>query len=195
MGLSLDFEIFHWINQGLASPWMDFWLVPWRNTLVWVPLFVGMIAFYVFNFPKLWYMLILITIATVSTSDIVSSHLIKKSVQRLRPCNDVRHEQQIIERVRCGSGYSFTSSHATNHMALGTFWFFLFGPLMGYWRWLWIFWGLSIGFAQIYVGVHYPSDVLAGSIIGCWIGFGWFYLGRNYFFKNYLVDSRWNQIS
>ena len=180
MGLDIDFSVFHFITQGLSSDVLDFILVPWRNTLIWIPLFISIIAFYIFNFPKKWYAILLLTIGVVSTSDIVSSHLIKKNVQRLRPCNDDRHVDQIIVRVRCGSGYSFTSSHATNHMALGVFWFFLFAPWMKGWRWLWIFWGLSIGFAQIYVGVHYPSDVLAGSIVGSWIGYLWYLFGKKY---------------
>ena len=99
-------------------------------------------------------------------ADLTSSRLVKKSFQRLRPCNEIGLENSLNERIGCGKSYSFTSSHATNHFALSMFLILLLGT-----RFKWIkiplfLWAVSIAFAQVYVGVHYPSDVLAGALLG-----------------------------
>ncbi|MCY1533690.1 PAP2 superfamily protein [compost metagenome] len=89
---------------------------------------------------------------------------------RIRPCNEVNLIGDIIHRVPCGSGFSFPSSHATNHFAIAVFLICLF-----YQKWkpilpLGLGWAVSISFAQIYVGVHYPVDTFAGAILGTCIG-------------------------
>ncbi|MEY2901476.1 MAG: hypothetical protein RLY89_582, partial [Bacteroidota bacterium] len=71
----------------------------------------------------------------------------------------------------CGSGYSFTSSHATNHFAFAVFIFITMGQVLGKWKWAFLFWAGSVAYAQVYVGVHYPIDVLVGGLLGTLIGF------------------------
>lgn len=89
---------------------------------------------------------------------------------RVRPCNDMPFKEQVKVRVRCGSGYSMPSSHATNHFAMGVFLLMVFRRKWKPIVWLAIVWAASISFAQIYVGVHYPGDILVGSILGVLIG-------------------------
>lgn len=74
-----------------------------------------------------------------------------------------------VKRVPCSNGFSFTSSHATNHFALGTFFFLLFSFTA--YRFLFLVWAGVISFAQVYVGVHYPVDVICGALLGILIGF------------------------
>ncbi|MEZ4910845.1 MAG: phosphatase PAP2 family protein [Saprospiraceae bacterium] len=166
--LQWDIILFEAINHGWSNALFD-WLLPWwRTPIFWLPLYVFLIAFLFFNYGRKGYWILLFTLLTVMTSDMTSSHLIKKNVQRLRPCNDAYME--VIERVRCGSGYSFTSSHATNHFALATFWVMTLGieiPKIRKWLWMW---ATTIALAQVYVGVHYPLDILMGGILGCCIG-------------------------
>jgi undecaprenyl-diphosphatase len=90
----------------------------------------------------------------------------------LRPCNEPEIKSEVTIIVDCGTGYSFPSSHATNHFGIAVFLIMMF-----YHRWkiilpLGIFWAASISFAQIYVGVHYPIDILTGSLLGSSIGLG-----------------------
>ena len=94
-------------------------------------------------------------------------HAFKETVQRLRPCN----EPALMEKVRlviqqCPGGYSFVSNHAANHFALATFMVLTFRSVFKGWTYLAYVWALLISFAQIYVGVHYPLDVLAGALLG-----------------------------
>ncbi len=168
--LSLDESIFFAINE-FENSLLD-WLLPfYRHKLVWVPLYTLIISLILWNMPKSGLWLILFTLLTVGLSDTVSSKFIKKSVERLRPCNDSNINDQVISRIRCGGGYSFTSSHAANHGALAFFFFFLFRGPNKWWQWLLVVWAVTIGISQIYVGVHYPLDVLGGLMVGLIIGF------------------------
>lgn len=68
--------------------------------------------------------------------------------------------------VNCGSGFSFTSSHATNHFGVGLAFILLFGKRIKWFIPAFLFWASSIALAQVYVGVHYPSDIFAGAVLG-----------------------------
>ena len=73
-------------------------------------------------------------------------------------------------KVKCGGGYSYTSSHATNHFALAFFLIYTLGVQFRWIKWVLIFWASSIAYGQVYVGVHYPFDVISGATIGGIIG-------------------------
>ena len=103
-------------------------------------------------------------------SDTLSSQIIKKNVQRIRPCNDPLISNMVELKVKCGGGYSYTSSHATNHFALAFFLIYTLGVQFRWIKWVLIFWASSIAYGQVYVGVHYPFDVISGAIIGGIIG-------------------------
>jgi undecaprenyl-diphosphatase len=70
----------------------------------------------------------------------------------------------------CSGGFSFTSSHAANHFGLAMFLFMSLIPLFKKYTWLFFIWAGIISYAQVYVGVHYPLDVLAGAMIGLVVG-------------------------
>lgn len=152
----------------------------WRNKYFWIPLYVFIASFLVLNFKKQGLYLILAAAITVGVADTVSSKFIKKTVQRVRPCNDLWLKQDVQLLVNCGSGYSFTSSHATNHFALATFLSLTLGVLIRGIRWPLFLWAGLVAIAQVYVGVHYPSDVLFGALLG--IGIGWI---MAYFFRRF----------
>ncbi len=70
----------------------------------------------------------------------------------------------------CSGGFSFTSSHAANHFGLAMFLFISLVPLFKNYTWLFFIWAAIIAYAQVYVGVHYPLDVIAGAMIGLAVG-------------------------
>ncbi|MBK9689235.1 MAG: phosphatase PAP2 family protein [Saprospiraceae bacterium] len=139
-------------------------------------------CFFIYNYGKNAYWLILFCFLTFGTSDSVSSQLIKKTVKRERPCRNSAVEHPVV-RIRCGSGYSFTSSHATNHFAIAVFLSLTMGGVFRKIRIPLILWALVIGISQIYVGVHFPLDVACGSIIGIAIGWLWAKVFMNYYGK------------
>lgn len=95
-------------------------------------------------------------------ADQTSSSLLKHTFDRLRPCKALDNIRLLIP---CGSGYSFPSSHATNISAAFTLFIYHYRRYTV----IWITIILLIGFSRIYVGVHYPSDVLGGFILGATI--------------------------
>ena len=178
--INFDHQLFALINQGWSNPFLDFFLKWMRNEWIWFPFYTFIIAFSIFNFGKNSYWLILFCFLNFGTTDIISSHLIKKNVERLRPCRD----ESIINKnvlVRCGSGYSFTSSHATNHFGLATFLCFTIGLFIKKIKIPLITWATIISIAQVYVGVHFPLDIFCGSILGILIGLFWSKIFMKYY--------------
>ena len=169
--IAADRNLFRIINGQLSCPAFDGLLPLWRTPEFWTPLYLFLIVFMWINFRKaaLWWMLYFVV--TVSTMDLIGNKLIKQTVQRIRPCNDPSIFPDLILRIpHCGTGYSFISNHAANHFALAMFAFLTLGAVARKWRWLFFVWAFSIGWAQIYVGVHYPFDVLAGAFVGILMG-------------------------
>lgn len=165
-----DQEGFIFINQTISNVVFD-WLMPvLRNPYTWAPLYLFLIIFLIRNYKKQGIVILVFFLMTFAVGDFMSSSIIKKEVMRIRPCNDVAFKDQVNLRVRCGSGYSFPSSHATNHFALGIFLLVIFRKRWKPIVWLSLGWAASISFAQIYVGVHYPIDIFAGATLGSIIG-------------------------
>lgn len=169
--LYLDQQVFFFINHTCSNEILD-WILPWwRHRLFWIPLY----AFIIYYLPKMyhkkgWWMLASL-ILTFAISDTLSSHIIKPWVARIRPCNDPLLSGMVNSLVGCGSGYSFPSSHATNHFAIALHLVWIL-PQWNKKIFLWaIAWASSIALAQVYVGVHYPIDIFCGSLLGIFIAY------------------------
>ncbi|MFZ1705058.1 MAG: phosphatase PAP2 family protein [Saprospiraceae bacterium] len=173
----LDQIIFYWVNNDWSNPVFDVVMPFLRNKYVWIPLYTFLVAFFLFNYGKKGYFLVLFAILTVGTADMTSNYGFKKNFKRIRPCN-AELTMPVIERVPCGSGYSFTSNHAANHFALATFLVMIFGWKKRKLVILLLLWASSIAIAQVYVGLHYPFDIIGGGLLGAYIG--WMY-GRLFF--------------
>lgn len=169
--VTLDRHLFYFINHDLANPFFD-WLMPLlRNARFWIPLYVLIIAFCLWRYKKTGAVIILLLALSAGFADFTSVHLMKNAVQRLRPCHDPVVSQTVVLRVPCGSGYSFPSTHATDHFAMAAFLAFVF---FRKWRWIWLvtfLWAGAICFAQVYVGVHFPVDVTVGALYGILTGY------------------------
>ena len=167
-----DTELFLWINVGLSNGIFDAVLPLMREKVVWVPLYVFVSALVLFNhsFPRSLYLIIAVLV-TMALSDTISSKIIKPTVNRDRPCQVDELKDQMNLRVGCGGGKSFTSSHAFNHFCAATMFFFLFSGFRRL-RWIFFIWAALISFAQVYVGVHYPLDIMVGGLLGFLLGFG-----------------------
>lgn len=166
--IDLDQQIFHTINTTWSNTFFDHAMPLMRNRLIWAPLYIFALVYILMYYKRKAWIVLVGAAITIGLSDNISSRLIKPFVKRPRPCH-MAHRMMVQARVNCGPGYSFPSSHATNHFAFALF----MSGLMGLKRKrniLWLTWAASIGFAQIYVGVHYPVDVIMGSLLGALIG-------------------------
>jgi undecaprenyl-diphosphatase len=143
------------------------------------------------NFKKHGWWWVVVFLCTVSLCDMTSTQLFKQVFHRLRPCRDPDFFQYVRLVVdRCGGNYSFTSNHAANHFGMATFIFLTLRPVIKKWLWIGFLWAAIIGYAQVYVGVHYPFDVLGGAIIG--LGFGWMlgtFFNKRFGFANFEEET------
>lgn len=180
--LSYDKSLFKLINYSWSNSFFD-WLMPWlRNSTMWYPLYLLLLLLVTINFRKTGWWWVLFAAGTVILTDFVSSTIIKQNIFRLRPC----HEPDFASWIQVLVGYrpqssSFTSSHATNHFGMAMFLYITLRTRFKKWPALFFLWAFSISFAQVYVGVHYPVDIICGGLIGILIG----YLSGKSFNKNY----------
>ncbi len=169
--ISWDQQLFEKINTDWTNSLFDTIMPFLRNSLVWAPVYIFLLFFILLNFKKkgLWW--IIFFISTIALADMTGNYVFKHGFERLRPCNDpdfFDHVRLLLKH--CGSGYSFTSNHAANHFGMATFFFVTLGPVLKKWVWIGIVWAFAIAYAQVYVGVHYPFDVLGGGLLGTAFG-------------------------
>jgi membrane-associated phospholipid phosphatase len=166
-----DYWLFSHINQRWTCPFLDNVLLFVREAEFWVPFYLFLLVFITINFAKKGWLWSLYLVMTVIVSDTVSSHLIKdRLIYRLRPCGNPLWADSIRFLANyCPVSSSFTSSHACNHFAMAVFIYRTLRPISRWWA-LVLLWALVISYAQVYVGVHYPLDVIGGGILGSLIG-------------------------
>jgi len=166
-----DQWLFIQINDHQSNPFFDNIMPFLRSAYSWAPLYLFLLVLIPVNFKRGWWWC-LIFLCTVSLCDMTSSKLVKEAFERLRPCGDPGFFQYVRLLVdRCSNTYSFTSSHAANHFGMATFIFITLRSSFKNWVWLAYLWAFLVGYAQVYVGVHYPFDILGGAVIG--FAFGW----------------------
>lgn len=169
--IKLDHWLFNKINQEWINPTFDVVFSFIRQAEFWIPFYLFLLVLALVNFGRkgIWWSATLIMTAIIS--DLCSSTVIKNSISRLRPCRNPDLADQVRVLVNyCPHSSSFTSSHASNHFAIA---FFIFITLnqTGSWRWLLFLWAFFICYAQVYVGVHYPLDILGGALVGSLVGY------------------------
>ena len=164
--LQFDRQLFRLINVTWHNAFFD-WLMPLLRTPVfWAPLYIFLIFFLILNDKKNAGWLILFALITAVLTDQVSSTLIKHNIHRVRPCAEEAIALWRRALVACGGNSSFTSSHAANHFGLAVFFFLTTKDLFGKFIYLFFLWAFLVCYAQVYVGVHYPFDVICGGIVG-----------------------------
>lgn len=170
--IAFDKWLFVKINEEGTNHFFDV-IMPWlRKPLFWLPLYIALAIFAVVKFKRRAIAWIVTVGAFTGISDLISSHVIKPSVGRLRPCNTA----DIIPHIHmlaayCGQNGSFTSSHASNHFTMAMFFYLTLKHIIGNWGLLFFLWAAVICYAQVYVGVHFPADVAGGAVLGCMLGY------------------------
>jgi membrane-associated phospholipid phosphatase len=166
-----DQWLFIKLNSTLTNPAFDAIMPFMRQAKHWAPLYLFLLVFAWINFKGKggWWTVFLL--ATVALTDMTGTHLFKHTFERVRPCNDPDFFMQVRLLVdHCSRGYSFTSNHAANHFGIAMFFYITMKHLLGKWAAIGFVWAALIGYAQVYVGVHYPLDILAGSLLGLIFG-------------------------
>lgn len=166
----LDKLLFALINSRLCATWLDPFMMLLREPLTWAPLYVILLVWSFKKMPAQCWWFLALSIVTFAITDYGSSGILKPLTMRLRPCYDEALAGTVRSLVGCGGRYSMPSSHAANHFGLAMFWFRTINLVTGKrWYWLWV-WAFMIGYAQVYVGKHFPGDILAGALLGILAG-------------------------
>ncbi len=169
--INYDHTVWYYLNTQWHNSFFDAVIPFFRNQWTWVPLYFFLALFIPSRFGRKGLIWCTVFIISFILSDQMSAHLMKPYFHRLRPCNNPYLSSVIHLIVPCGGGYSFPSSHASNHFAVGVFSAI---TLSRYGKWIWpvaICWAALVSFSQVYVGVHYPIDVTCGALVGTSIGF------------------------
>ncbi len=167
-----DQSLFERINGQWTHPFLDTFM-PWMRTSEnWVVFYIILLGYLFYKKGGMAIKWLLVVAITIALTDQISSFIFKPFIHRLRPCADPAMLTQVKLLIpACPSSFSFTSSHAANHFSLAIFIFISLRPLFRNYGYLFFIWAGIISYAQVYVGVHYPLDVLAGTIIGLLIGY------------------------
>lgn len=171
---NLDHNLFSKINGEWHNSFFDAFFPFTRESFFWAPLYFFLALFVIINFKRYGWIWVLFLVLNVIVSDFINSSLIKEIFFRPRPCRDPAIADQIRFLVSyCPGSSSFTSSHAANHFAAAMFIFVTLKRQLGANKWLMLIflWALIPCYAQLYVGVHFPTDILGGIFAGLIMGF------------------------
>ena len=173
--LKLDSKLFLYLNNLGTSKFDIFWISLSKieaNILMY--LFLILLFFYIQKIrPKLIYIFYLFfVIALMIAITDQGANIFKDSFQRLRPC----YNESILDSLRlvkenCGGKYGFFSAHASNSFSLAIFFGLLFKNRIRYMIMITIVYASLISYSRIYLGVHFPIDIIVGSSFGIFVGF------------------------
>lgn len=172
----LDTQLLVYLNSLGSETFDPLWLIITKQ-LYWTPVFLLMffLIYRKIGGKQTLYLLLFIAVLIAFTDQ--TTNFVKNTFQRLRPCNNPEINT-IIRVVQSRKSFSFFSGHAANTMAVATFLFLVLKRHFKYLGFLFL-WPLIFAYSRIYLGLHYPGDILTGYFFGALFGFLMFKIYQN----------------
>jgi undecaprenyl-diphosphatase len=171
--IQLDQNTFLYLNNLGVESWDGFWLFL-TNKWSAVPLYLLLLVLSYRHLGVRKTLLVVVTVILLITCTDQLANFFKYGLKRLRPC----HEEEFFGLMRlvkasCGGKYAFFSAHAANASAVAFFFVFLLRKKLKYFSTLLLFWAALVAYSRIYIGVHYPLDIITGALVGLF--FSWLF--------------------
>ncbi len=173
---NIDQELFLLMNS-MHNDFLDPVIFFMTDTKAWLPLYIFMLYYIVKAYRKESWMILIGIAITILLADQLTTSFMKPFFARPRPSHEPSLDGlvHIVNGYR-GGKYGFASSHAANTFGVATVFYLLFRRER--WSIVIFLWAAFVGFTRIYLGVHYPGDIVVGGIIGALAGFATFRLYR-----------------
>ncbi len=183
----IDIDLFLWLNS-MHTAWLDVVMYYVSTRWLWIPLYV-FLAVYIWRKHHTRALLyILLTVLLILLSDQLSVFF-KNYFLRLRPCHNPDLAAVIhLVNGKCGGMYGFVSSHAANAFALAAYVIMIARKDQNNLRWVMLAYACLVSYSRIYLGVHYPADVIGGALLGSLIGYVVFTLADQLACRNCLSN-------
>ncbi len=163
-----DKEVFLYLNNLGSKPFDQFWMLI-SEVWIWIPLYVIFLYLLYKNFKLKSLVFIVIFVALgVTVSDQLAG-IFKSGIARLRPCHDLSLNH-LMRTVKCGGQFGFYSGHASNTFFIATFMSMLLYRKYKFLPYFLFFWAAIVSYSRIYLGVHFPMDILMGTAMGFLLG-------------------------
>jgi membrane-associated phospholipid phosphatase len=163
----IDHRLFHFINTTIANPFFDF-LCPALRGKPFLFFFYMLLTAAIYRlYPRHFLKIAIAGAITFLLTDQLSATVLKPIFHRLRPCNNPEINMRLLTAY-CGGGFSFVSAHAANSFGIAA----LVSTIRPRWQTILVLvtWASLVCFSQVYVGVHFPADVVGGAFLGGFIG-------------------------
>ncbi len=159
-----DQNLFLELN-GTNTPVLDTVMLWITNKYTWIPMYILLIGLTIREQKGKAYIFLLVAISAVGLADYITSGIMKPYFERFRPCHEPMLSGLVHVVGKCGGNYGFASSHASTSFALATIFLLTFRKKQPF-IWILSIWAILYSYSRIYVGVHYPADILIGASFG-----------------------------
>ena len=161
---SIDLSVFYFLNHTLSTGFLNKFFALITNVNNWYIAYIILLGISVFRGGSKGKIAALGIIILIFVTDQIGANLIKELTARVRPCNAL---PDVLTPLGCTGSYSFPSNHAFNNFAAATFYYRLFPRL----KWVLFITAALIAISRVYLGLHYPSDILGGALLGIIFGY------------------------